>query len=178
MAFSTPTRCSSCQKLSVSNFETIEHDNGYVEIPDREWRCSCGHLNNFEYRTAIVPYHPLDDLRNGRGVINTKQLGTNGDPIEEPAEGGHRTQSTIDRAQSIVGDKQARLDAMKADSPGGEHYRAKGAVQPIDLIESFDLPYREGSIIDHVARWRTHPQGLLNLKKALWMLQRIIVSNE
>lgn len=211
MSFTTNTRCTNCKKLSTSVFETVEHDNGYIEILDREWRCSCGHLNNFKYRTSIVPYHPLDDVRNGRGMPEEYDDGTSGisskENNTEPAEGGRRAANTvadgiIDKMESAfsnheteqmaaeIGEilrdahsskkipRQDRLDAMKADSPGGDHYRKGGAVQPIDLIESFDLPYREGSIIDHVARWRTHEQGLLNLKKALWMLQRIIISNE
>lgn len=69
------------------------------------------------------------------------------------------------------------LVQSKAESPAGEHYRQHGAVQPIDLIESFELGYHEGAVIKYVSRWRDK-NGVEDLRKARWFLDRLIQIGE
>ena len=71
-------------------------------------------------------------------------------------------------------DARERLEELKRTSPNGEHYRSMGAVQPIDLIESFKLGYHEGEAIAAIARWRLKG-GLKDIEKAIWLLQRLLL---
>ena len=54
-----------------------------------------------------------------------------------------------------------------------DHY--KGKVQPIDLIESLDLDFKEGSVIKYVCRYKKK-NGLEDLLKAQFYLNRIIAN--
>jgi hypothetical protein len=56
------------------------------------------------------------------------------------------------------------------------HY-AKGAVQPIDLIDAMDLGFYEGNVVKYVSRWRDKG-GVEDLKKARWYLDRLIANLE
>lgn len=60
--------------------------------------------------------------------------------------------------------------------PGGSHYAAD--VQPIDLIDALNLGFYEGQVVKYVARWRSKspydPDPLIDLRKALWYLERLI----
>lgn len=59
-------------------------------------------------------------------------------------------------------------------SPGGDrHYRARGGIEPVDFIESNDLDWHEASAISYIFRWR-HKGGVVDLQKAIWILQRKI----
>lgn len=73
--------------------------------------------------------------------------------------------------------KQKYLEELKKVSPAGGHYRKHGAVQPIDLIEDMSLGFHEGNIIKYVARWKDK-NGVEDLKKARWYLDRLIVLND
>jgi Protein of unknwon function (DUF3310). len=56
------------------------------------------------------------------------------------------------------------------------HY-TYGPIEVIDLIEGFDLGYHEGNAIKYLLRWR-HKDGLQDLKKARWYLDRLIQVEE
>lgn len=58
---------------------------------------------------------------------------------------------------------------------GGDHYG--DSLQPIDLIDAGDVPFSEGSIIKYVFRHR-RKNGVEDLKKARWFLDRLIKSYE
>lgn len=59
------------------------------------------------------------------------------------------------------------------------HYKANSGMETIDVIESFteDLKGYEatntGNIIKYICRWK-HKNGLEDLKKAQWYLNRLI----
>jgi hypothetical protein len=57
---------------------------------------------------------------------------------------------------------------MTKDSP--LHYQA--SIEPIDLIDAFQLNFNEGNVIKYVARARRKGERLADLKKALWYLSR------
>lgn len=59
-----------------------------------------------------------------------------------------------------------------SDAINPNHYK-KGLIEPIDLIESLSLGFCEGNIVKYVSRWR-HKNGLEDLHKALWYLERLI----
>lgn len=69
---------------------------------------------------------------------------------------------------------QAKLDALRDGSPGGSHYRRRGGVQPIDLIEAQQLGPHEAAIIGYVTRWRDK-NGVADLQKAKWYLDRLLL---
>ena len=52
------------------------------------------------------------------------------------------------------------------------HYKAS-CIEPIDIIEAYKLDFCEGNIIKYILRWR-RKDGLQDLKKAAWYLNRII----
>lgn len=58
-----------------------------------------------------------------------------------------------------------------SDRPGASHYSA--AVQPIDLIDSNDMGFYEGSVVKYVTRW-VRKNGLEDLEKAVWYLNRLL----
>lgn len=57
-----------------------------------------------------------------------------------------------------------------------EHY-TYGKIEVIDVIEAFNLDYKEGNIIKYILRHK-HKNGLEDLKKARWYLDRIIENCE
>lgn len=58
-------------------------------------------------------------------------------------------------------------------NPG--HYRGKGGLQAIDVIEAFDLGFCLGNVVKYVCR-EGGKGGVEDLKKAQWYLQREIDS--
>ena len=57
----------------------------------------------------------------------------------------------------------------------GNHYRARGGIEPIDFIVSNSLDFLEGNVVKYVSRYR-HKDGLKDLKKAqqylTWLIER------
>lgn len=68
-------------------------------------------------------------------------------------------------------DKDSRADSRTAPSSG--HYRARGVVEPIHLIESQQLPFHLANIVKYVCRWE-QKGGLDDLEKQIWYLRRFI----
>lgn len=58
----------------------------------------------------------------------------------------------------------------------GQHY--KQSVEPIDLIEAFDLNFNRGNVIKYTARAGRKDDELQDLRKALWYLEREIKNLE
>lgn len=56
------------------------------------------------------------------------------------------------------------------------HY--KESVEPIDIIEAFDLNFNRGNVIKYTARAGRKDDELQDLKKALWYLKREIKNIE
>jgi len=52
------------------------------------------------------------------------------------------------------------------------HYR-QGTLEVIEAIEGLALGYREGNVLKYLARYR-YKNGVEDLKKAAWYLQRLI----
>jgi hypothetical protein len=61
------------------------------------------------------------------------------------------------------------------DNTNPEHY--KSSIQPIEFIEANNLDFFEGNIVKYVSRWRKK-NGLEDLKKAQWYLERLISNVE
>jgi len=64
---------------------------------------------------------------------------------------------------------------MNAPGEGGWYSRL--TPEPIDVIEAWNLPYHEATILQYVIRWR-HKNGVEDLKKARWYLDRLIQLEE
>lgn len=62
------------------------------------------------------------------------------------------------------------------DKTNPNHYKGK-TVQPIDLIDSMNLGFYEGNIVKYVSRWK-EKEGVVDLHKALWYLNRLISLND
>ncbi len=56
------------------------------------------------------------------------------------------------------------------------HYN-QGKIEPIDVIEDWQLGYHDGNAVKYLSRWR-HKGGVEDLKKARWYLDRLIASLE
>ncbi len=56
------------------------------------------------------------------------------------------------------------------------HY-TQGKIQPIDFIESQNLGFHEANCVKYLTRWK-HKNGVEDLKKARWYLDRLIASKE
>ena len=56
------------------------------------------------------------------------------------------------------------------------HY-THAAIEVIDLIEIFNLDFREGSAVKYILRWR-HKGGIQDLEKAIWYIRRIIAHEQ
>ena len=57
-----------------------------------------------------------------------------------------------------------------------DHYQ-KNEIQPIDIIDANKLGFYEGNIIKYVLRYK-NKNGIEDLKKAKWYLDRMIEKNE
>lgn len=56
------------------------------------------------------------------------------------------------------------------------HY-THGPIEVIDLIELFDLDFREGNALKYLLRWR-RKGGVEDLRKAIWYIERTIKAAE
>ncbi len=72
---------------------------------------------------------------------------------------------------------------MSSDSHRGHdpverprHYTF-GSIEVIDAIEAWGCDFAEGNVIKYVARWK-HKDGVTDLRKAAWYLQRLIDRHE
>ena len=52
------------------------------------------------------------------------------------------------------------------------HY-TQGKIETIDVIEDWALGFHEGNILKYLSRWK-QKNGVKDLKKAMWYLQRLI----
>lgn len=65
---------------------------------------------------------------------------------------------------------------MKDNVNNPKHYNF-GSIEVIDAIEDWDLGFHAGNVVKYVARYR-HKNGLEDLKKARWYLERLIQNLE
>lgn len=61
----------------------------------------------------------------------------------------------------------------EADPVNHPSHYTRGTIQPIDFIEAQNLGFHEANIIKYVTRYK-HKNGLEDLKKAAWYLERLI----
>jgi len=57
-----------------------------------------------------------------------------------------------------------------------EHY-AKYTIEPVDVIEDWDLPFHLGNVIKYISRYRDKG-GKSDLEKAQWYLNRFVCNYE
>jgi hypothetical protein len=58
---------------------------------------------------------------------------------------------------------------------GGDRYIS--SIQPVEYIEANNLNFHEASIIKYITRWKMK-NGVEDLKKAKWYIDRLIQINE
>jgi hypothetical protein len=63
-----------------------------------------------------------------------------------------------------------------AEQVGGTHYSDK-AIQPIEYIDANNLGFYEANIVKYVTRYKDK-NGIEDLKKAKWYLDRLITNME
>lgn len=61
----------------------------------------------------------------------------------------------------------------KKDDPINPPYYKNSPMECIDAIEGLELPFHEAQILKYIYRWR-NKNGIEDLKKALWYLNRLI----
>ena len=61
------------------------------------------------------------------------------------------------------------------DNINPNHYK-QGMIEVIDFIEDQQMDYKEGNVIKYVSRYK-YKNGLEDLLKAKWYLQRLIDAN-
>jgi hypothetical protein len=71
-------------------------------------------------------------------------------------------------------DKEQAI-AATADAVNPPHYQ-QGSIEVIDFILDQNFNYLEGNIIKYVSRYK-YKNGLEDLKKAHWYLERLINAN-
>lgn len=62
-------------------------------------------------------------------------------------------------------------------APGEGGWYSQYDPQPIDVIEKWNLPHHEASILQYLVRHRAK-NGVEDLKKARWYLDRLIAMEE
>jgi hypothetical protein len=114
------------------------------------------------------------------GVPSVDEVTQRSSAAEDVLRGGGPAQQDDTAArQSDLRDREA---ADKASAPHASHYRG-GKVEPIDLIESQELPFHLANVVKYVTRahyyWRPLPMSVGNKKeiskaldKAEWYLKR------
>jgi hypothetical protein len=53
------------------------------------------------------------------------------------------------------------------------HY-TQGKIEPIEVIEDWNLPYHLGNVVKYIARYKYKGDPIENLKKAQWYLDRYL----
>lgn len=66
------------------------------------------------------------------------------------------------------------MEELNSEAPLSGHYRAKGKVEPIHLIESQRLPFHLANVVKYICRYDLK-NGLDDLEKARWYLDRHIM---
>ena len=64
-------------------------------------------------------------------------------------------------------------DPSKEADPTNPTYYKQHRIEPIEIIEAYDLSFHLGNVIKYVLRWGDK-NGLTDLKKARWYLDRFI----
>ena len=66
----------------------------------------------------------------------------------------------------------SKSDDLLKKAPHSSHYKNKG-VEPIELIEAFDLGFHAGNAVKYIARYK-EKNGIADLEKAAWYIDRLI----
>jgi len=83
------------------------------------------------------------------------------------------TKSILNRG-GIMGSNVLKKEEDVINHPS--HY-TKNKLECIDAIEGLNLPFHEAQILKYTVRWR-YKNGLEDLRKAQWYLDRLIKINE
>lgn len=62
------------------------------------------------------------------------------------------------------------------EAPSSDHYKAL-SIEPITYIEANQLGFHAGNVVKYVSRYQ-HKNGLEDLKKAKWYIERLIEALE
>lgn len=66
---------------------------------------------------------------------------------------------------------------MDHDSVNHPRHYTRGAIEVADFIDDQDLGWKEANIVKYVCRWK-YKNGVEDLRKARWYLDRLIAQNE
>lgn len=58
------------------------------------------------------------------------------------------------------------------------HYQSLSGLQPIDIVEQFDLNFHKGNALKYILRAGKKENEVQDLKKAVWYLKREIKRRE
>ncbi|KKM45064.1 hypothetical protein LCGC14_1561310 [marine sediment metagenome] len=67
---------------------------------------------------------------------------------------------------------------LRKDKPTEPRHYKTGEIEPLHLIESQKLDFIEGNIVKYVCRHRKSKDGLNDLLKAKWYIERLIFLRE
>lgn len=55
-----------------------------------------------------------------------------------------------------------------------EHYSKNRKIEPIDVIEDWDLNFHLGNVVKYIGRYKRKGSGIEDIKKAKWYLDRYL----
>lgn len=83
---------------------------------------------------------------------------------------------TNDLVEDVVKGRIGNYHGVNKYTPiNPSHYR-QGNIEVIDFILDQDMDYLEGNVVKYVSRYK-YKNGLEDLQKALWYLERLIERN-
>jgi hypothetical protein len=91
--------------------------------------------------------------------------------------GCHETRSGMARQRCPGVNSNLFIGVATAATESGDHYRARGGIEPIEFIVSNSLDFLEGNVVKYVSRYR-NKDGLKDLRKAMQYLQWLIEREE
>lgn len=72
---------------------------------------------------------------------------------------------------------QRQSGSLSTTAPGEGGWYSRLSPEPVTVFEAWRLPWHEATIMQYVIRWRAK-NGVEDLKKARWYLDRLIVLAE
>jgi len=167
--------CEMYNKLSDKDKKKMEHEKDNAEM---------------EYHKAYDEFHDYDTTlysisESGEFKIEDKEKKCNcapkqdrfaGDDIEEEYARVHPKDSIYMKKPKIF-EWDIKQEFNNPDNVNHPSHYTFGKIEVIDVIEDWKLGYHEGNIIKYVARHK-YKNGLEDLKKAKWYLERLIEEME
>ena len=127
-------------------------------------------LPSGDFSVELLGHVEKSTRNTGAGVSSPRpHLEEARDP--RPVDGYNRLPGTPGSLPKPIQGQDTGSDSSTA--PSSSHYRARGVVEPIHLIESQNLPFHLANAVKYICRW-DQKGGIDDLEKQVWYLKRFI----